>query len=176
MKKIILTIGVALSFAGCLKIDSNLYNTSQKIEQYLWDAYPEQGEFILDESYKIDKDSINLFTLTSNDAGDQAKIYAVYIGDMSRIQTDTVILYHHGNKWHMDWYWQRAKLLANIGKKHRFGVLMYDYRGYGLSEGTPTETGMYADANACVDWLKSKGIFELEMPNMEGIEPSYKAY
>ena len=33
------------------------------------------------------------------------------------------------------------------------------------------------ELQANMDWLKSKGIFELEeMPDMEGIELSYKAY
>jgi alpha/beta superfamily hydrolase len=58
----------------------------------------------------------------------------------------------------LDLYWNRIKLLANIGQKHRFGVLAFDYRGYGMSEGEPTESGMYADADACIKWLKAKGL------------------
>ncbi|MBK6837953.1 MAG: hypothetical protein IPG90_06520 [Bacteroidetes bacterium] len=30
----------------------------------------------------------------------------------------------------MDFYWPRAKLLANTGWKNRFGVMMIDYRGW----------------------------------------------
>jgi fermentation-respiration switch protein FrsA (DUF1100 family) len=36
--------------------------------------------------------------------------------------------------------------------------MMMDYRGYGLSEGNPSETGMHADVLACMRWLKSKGL------------------
>jgi alpha/beta superfamily hydrolase len=34
---------------------------------------------------------------------------------------------------------------------------MIDYRSYGMSEGTSTETGLYEDADAAIDWLISNG-------------------
>jgi fermentation-respiration switch protein FrsA (DUF1100 family) len=58
----------------------------------------------------------------------------------------------------MDFYWNRAKLLSWTGNQGRYGVLMMDYRGYGLSEGTPTESGMHADVLACMRWLKARGL------------------
>jgi uncharacterized protein len=36
-------------------------------------------------------------------------------------------------------------------------VLLLDYRGYGKSEGTPSERGLYLDGAAAYDWLLSKG-------------------
>jgi hypothetical protein len=35
-------------------------------------------------------------------------------------------------------------------------VLAIDYRGYGKSEGKPSEDGLYRDARAAYDWLKAK--------------------
>lgn len=58
----------------------------------------------------------------------------------------------------MDFYWQRTKLLAHTGSKHRYGVMTLDYRSYGLSEGEPTEETMYADVKAALQWLKEKGL------------------
>lgn len=58
----------------------------------------------------------------------------------------------------MDFYWQRAKLLAHTRGKNHYGVMMMDYRGYGLSAGKPSENGMYADVDACMKWLKEKGL------------------
>ncbi|MCC6372574.1 MAG: alpha/beta hydrolase, partial [Bacteroidia bacterium] len=52
----------------------------------------------------------------------------------------------------------RAKLLAHVNGKNRYGVMMLDYRGYGMSDGAPTETGMYADVDACMKWLKERGL------------------
>ena len=92
------------------------------------------------------------------DESSATKIYAIYIGNINRIATDTVIMYCHGNAEHMDFYWPRAKLLANTKSKNRFGVLMVDYRGYGLSDGKPSENGLYADVDAALKWLQNKGL------------------
>jgi pimeloyl-ACP methyl ester carboxylesterase len=148
-----------LSLASCLKLDENLFN-QEKLTEYKLENYSGDTDFKLDYSYTIPENKINLFTLNSQASGESAaiKIYAVYIGDISRIGSDTVIMYCHGNKDHMDFYWQRAKLLANTGTKNRFGVMMIDYRGYGMSEGKPTEDGLYADVDAALSWLKSKGL------------------
>jgi pimeloyl-ACP methyl ester carboxylesterase len=159
MKKGILLVFL-LGFSSCLKLDSNLYNNNKTIKEYLLDKYTGEQDFILDASYAIPSSLIHQFSLSSKtDVETSAlNIQAIYIGDLNKINTDTVILYCHGNKWHMDFYWQRAKLLAHTGSKNRFGVLMFDYRGFGLSEGEPSEEGMYADTKACLAWLKSKGL------------------
>lgn len=33
---------------------------------------------------------------------------------------------------------------------------MVEYRGYGLSEGTPTEQGLYVDAQSALDYLLNR--------------------
>ena len=35
---------------------------------------------------------------------------------------------------------------------------MLDYRGFGMSEGKPTEKGLYADVDAGLKWLKNYGL------------------
>ena len=160
MKFIVFALLLLLS--SCLSLDDNLFNTSEKITEYRRDNYAGDQDFRLDESYRIPDSLIHVFTLPSRtpDEENSTHIYATYVGDISRIATDTVIMYCHGNKWHMDLYWQRVKLLANTGGKNRFGVMMIDYRGYGLSEGKPSEAGLYADVNAALGWLKAKGLSE----------------
>lgn len=160
MKKIILSSLFALAFSACLKLDTNLYNNDNTITEYKLDGFEGETDFILDSSYAISPQKINFLTLSSQTSKESSplKIKAIYIGDLSRIATDTVIVYCHGNKWHMDFYWQRAKLLAHVNGKNRYGVLMMDYRGYGLSEGAVQEEGMYADVDACLSWLKEKGL------------------
>jgi alpha/beta superfamily hydrolase len=138
-------------------MDSNLYN-SMKLTNYDMDATKVDQGLTVDDSYKIPVDKTHLILLTSNDNGNTATIYAEYLGDVSHIATDTVIMYFHGNKGHMDYYWNRTKLLANLGGKNHFGVMVIDYRGYGMSEGKTTESGMYADAEAALEWLKNKGL------------------
>lgn len=160
-KNISVTFVLSLSiFSSCLRLDANLFNNDNTIKQYLYDDYKGEVDFILDSSYKIPPNLITEFTLNSraDEENNSTVIYAVYIGDMSKISTDTVIVYNHGTRDHNDFYWQRAKLMANTGWKNRFGVLMIDYRGYGLSQGKPTEEGMYADVTAGLQWLKLKGL------------------
>jgi pimeloyl-ACP methyl ester carboxylesterase len=77
---------------------------------------------------------------------------------MSRIAIDTVLLYCHGNKDHVDFYWPRQKLYAHIGQLGRFGVLMFDYPGFGMSEGKPTEVNMYGSTELALSWLKTQGL------------------
>lgn len=163
MKKYILIIFTLVSFVSCLRLDDNLFNPNNtKIKEYKLDYYTGETDFSLDLSYQIPDSLIHIFQLASQtpDEASPTKIYAIYIGNTDSITTDTVIMYCHGNRDHMDFYWQRAKLLANTKTKNRFGVLMVDYRGYGLSEGKPTEKGLYADVDAALKWLKNKGLTE----------------
>ncbi|TXT27823.1 MAG: phospholipase/carboxylesterase family protein, partial [Chitinophagaceae bacterium] len=152
-------IALILSLTSCLDLDDNLYSPD-KITKYKWDDYDGETEISLDDTYKIPDSLVYEFTLNSKDSteSEATKISAVYIGSLTEIATDTVIMYCHGTADHMDRYWQRAKLLANTGSKNRFGVLMIDYRGYGLSEGEPTEAGLYADVDAALQWLKDQGL------------------
>lgn len=161
MKKIyhIASITFILATTSCLRLDSNLYNNTS-IEAYLLDEYEGRNEFDLDESYKIEDSLITIFTLNSKgETEDQAtEIYAIYVGNIESINVDTVIMYFHGTADHMDFYWNRQKLLAHLGGKNNYGVLMIDYRGYGMSSGSPTEEGMYNDGKAALDWLQNKGL------------------
>ena len=161
MKKIIFLVLIIIGFSSCLRLDDNLFNpNSTKISEYKLENYTGEIDFRLDASYQIADSLIHIFQLASqaSDESSATKIYAIYIGNIDSIVSDTVIMYCHGNRDHMDFYWQRAKLLANTKSKNRFGVMMIDYRGYGLSDGKPTENGLYADTDAALKWLKNKGL------------------
>jgi fermentation-respiration switch protein FrsA (DUF1100 family) len=54
------------------------------------------------------------------------------------------ILFLHGNAGNASHRLPNAAALRNLGAH----VLLIDYRGYGLSEGRPSERGVYADARA----------------------------
>lgn len=161
MRRSITTLVLLLAVLGlssCLRLDPFLYNPSTDIDGYYLDDFDGETEIQLDASYDLPDSTTHVFTLTSDLDGDLAEIYAIYLGDIARIAQDTVILYLHGNAGHLDYYWPRIKLLGNVGGKNRFGVLAIDYRGYGLSEGTPTEEGLYVDTDAAMKWLKDNGL------------------
>lgn len=138
----------------------------ETITEYKFENYEgDNGNDEMPSSFLIPDSNIHLITLNSKLPGetDGETIYAVYIGNMNTISTDTVIVYCHGQSKHMDAYWPRAKLLANAGGKNRYGVLMMDYRGYGLSTGKSTEASLYQDVRVCLDWLDNKGVASQEV-------------
>ena len=155
MKKTIALITLTFLLHGCLDLDSLLFNPNTDITEYKLDDFEGEQEIEVD-AYKV-TDSLNhIFTIDVGSANE--KIYAVYVGDLDSIATDTVILYLHGNAGHMDYYWPRTKLLANVHGQNNYGVLMIDHRGYGLSEGTLSESNLYEDARAAVSWLAENGL------------------
>src|ERR1700716_1704071 len=58
-------------------------------------------------------------------------------------RTPTTLLYSHGNGGNIGGRVAIARLLADqLG----VGLFMYDYRGYGRSEGAPSEAGLVSEA------------------------------
>jgi len=54
----------------------------------------------------------------------------------------------HGNAGNIA---NRAEIIRRL-QRTGFNVFMYDYRGYGMSEGTPDEEGIYRDGRAAFDY------------------------
>ncbi len=107
----------------------------------------------------VDEGLVSQFSLISNNAGSKAKIEALYIGSQDQIKTDTIILYLHGNRPNMNDYWQLTVNLANVGGQHNYGVMMFDFRGFGNSEGkSESIEDLVADSEACIAWLKARGL------------------
>ncbi len=160
--KNILIILLLLSLSACKKVMlDQLAFPLEKLEVYQFEAYDAGGQSVPD-IYAVDPANRSLITVESKDesTGETFTIYGVYIGDTTTIASDTVIVYCHGQSLHMDVYYPRATLLAHIGGKHNYGVLMMDYRGYGMSEGTPDEEALSEDVDACINWLKDRGAKE----------------
>ncbi len=62
------------------------------------------------------------------------------------------ILYCHGNKHNIDEYWDRVMFLHQLG----VNIFIFDYRGFGLSEGESSEAGLYADGEAALNYVLSR--------------------
>lgn len=60
------------------------------------------------------------------------------------------VLFCHGNAGNVT---HRAEILARLHDVSRVTVFIFDYRGYGKSNGKPNEAGVLADARAARDWL-----------------------
>lgn len=82
-------------------------------------------------------------------AEDGTKLFGWYVENRA---TPVVLLWCHGNAGNI------IHRLENLVELYRLGfsVLLFDYRGYGRSQGRPTEEGMYQDALAAYDYLASE--------------------
>jgi pimeloyl-ACP methyl ester carboxylesterase len=65
-------------------------------------------------------------------------------------QARGALLYCHGNAGNLDHF---GKLMRDFWESLDRSVLVFDYPGYGRSEGKPSEAGCYAAAGAAYDWL-----------------------
>ncbi len=82
--------------------------------------------------------------------GDTLYGYMVRQPDSLSVDPHPVVLYHHGNNEHLAHYWDRVELLWRCG----FSVFIYDYKGYGLSQGTSeSEASLLEDAEAAYQAL-----------------------
>jgi fermentation-respiration switch protein FrsA (DUF1100 family) len=65
---------------------------------------------------------------------------------------ETLVIFH-GNAGHRG---HRLEWLARLRETGR-AIFIIDYRGYGGSAGSPSEEGLYADAEGAVAWLEEHG-------------------
>jgi hypothetical protein len=76
-------------------------------------------------------------------------------GALVPVGTDRTLLYLHGNAGNVSHRREIIERFASLPAN----VLALDYRGYGRSEGAPSENGLYRDARAALDCLtKSRGV------------------
>jgi hypothetical protein len=65
------------------------------------------------------------------------------------------VLFCHGNGGNIGYLLETAKLYTRLGHN----LFLFDYRGYGESEGSPDEEGLYRDAEAAWQYLvRSRGV------------------
>jgi fermentation-respiration switch protein FrsA (DUF1100 family) len=71
------------------------------------------------------------------------------------LQAHGVVLILHGNAGNLSHRMDSIAMFHRLG----YGVLIFDYRGYGRSSGKPSEAGLYRDARSAWDYLtRQRGI------------------
>ena len=119
--------------SGCFDLDSSLFNNKSLTSYHLSTA-------VIPESLRTQ------VVLTSQGK----KIYGYFVKSPN-VSEKNVILYNHGNRDHLQFYWDRVELFYKMG----FSVFIYDYQGYGMSEGEPSEEAVYSDATAAYEYLRT---------------------
>jgi fermentation-respiration switch protein FrsA (DUF1100 family) len=82
---------------------------------------------------------------------DGVRIHAWWVAPPGAAAT---LVWSHGNGGNVG---NRADVLLELAARG-LAVLAYDYRGYGHSEGTPSEAGAYRDAEAAYDHVRAAGV------------------
>ncbi len=79
-------------------------------------------------------------------AADGVRLFGWYVESSA---TNAVVLWCHGNAGNI------INRLENLRELYRLGlsVFLFDYRGYGRSQGRPSEEGLYQDAQGAHDYL-----------------------
>jgi len=83
-------------------------------------------------------------------AADGTKLHGWYVPDD---HPRAVVLFCHGNAGNIT---HRAEIVRALHDRVGVAMLVFDYRGYGKSEGKPDEPGVLADARAARAWLAQK--------------------
>jgi len=89
---------------------------------------------------------------------DDVRVHAFYVPGAGAGAGSRALLFLHGNAGNASHRLPNAALLADLGTD----VLLLDYRGYGLSDGRPSERGVYADARAGLAHLERERGFAPE--------------
>ena len=91
-------------------------------------------------------------------AADNTRLHGLFL---PHPKPRAIILYAHGNGGNVGMWGHVARQLRD---RNKVAILVFDYRGYGRSEGTPSEQGVLMDARAARAWLARRtGVAEKEI-------------
>jgi fermentation-respiration switch protein FrsA (DUF1100 family) len=113
------------------------------------------------DDFLFNEKAITRYELPGNDIPDSLikqaifysggnKLYGYWVAS-SKNYSGKTILYCHGNKNNIDNYWDRVMLLHKLG----VNVFVFDFRGFGMSEGQSSETGLHEDGIAAYNYIKN---------------------
>ena len=100
--------------------------------------FPRAGEDVTPHDFDVEFEPVSIPTT------DGERLHGWWLRHPSPRAT---ILYFHGNGGNLS-VW--APILAGV-VHHGYALLAFDYRGYGLSTGRPTEQGLYRDVDAVLE-------------------------
>ena len=130
----VLIILVSLCPWSCLDLDSFMFNQARLSSYQLSTA-------VIPESQR------SRIAMKSEDK----TIYGYFVRSNGG-HPQLTVLYHHGRRDNLQYYWDRVELLYRMG----FNVFVYDYKGFGMSEGEPGEGAIYADARAAQAYVAAR--------------------
>ena len=93
-------------------------------------------------------------------SGNKEKINVWYFPcrDSIEIPDKKVVLFCHGNAGNISHRLETVEYILSLGAN----IMLFDYRGFGKSEGSPGEEEVYQDALVCYNWLINEKEFSPE--------------
>ncbi len=102
--------------------------------------------------------SVAGFSMTHEDVFfetvDGKKLHGWFIPASATNDAAPTVFFLHGNAGNIGHRWEKLRILHDLG----VSVFIFDYRGYGQSEGQPSEAGIYKDVDAAYAYLAGRGI------------------
>jgi fermentation-respiration switch protein FrsA (DUF1100 family) len=105
--------------------------------------YPEQGLPFTPEKAGLAYQDVTLV------AADGTRLHAWWLPAKAGVPVKGTVLHLHGNGGNLAWHLGGSWWLPEQG----YQVLLLDYRGYGVSEGSPRLPEIYQDIDAAFTWL-----------------------
>ena len=139
MRRALPAIVALACMPSCLQIETFFF-AGESIDGYRWDeAAPELDGDLTDAHPSLvpASDRIEGFATLA----DGRAVHWVFA---HRPGATTTILYSHGNGPHLGRFWDRVERLWELG----YHVLIYDYPGFGRSDGDASEQGLYDAVDA----------------------------
>ena len=147
-------LGVLIGWGALMWFESSLIYFPTRFPDGFWDlpkVEPREGQ-VWPRIEDVD--------LTTSDG---VRLHAWFVEPVRRegqadppLPASQVLLWFHGNGGNLAYrYHWLARLVTRLGLR----VCIIDYRGYGKSEGSPSEDGLYRDARAGWDYLtRTRGL------------------
>lgn len=130
---------------GCSTTSDSLASSSAKVQEVAQQAVTPDEWFLFFPSTYPDGDWEPEDLQFENiwfEADDDTKLHAWYF---EHPNPQGVLLYAHGNGGHLA---HRGSLMQYLRERMEVSVMIFDYRGYGRSEGTASVAGILQDAQA----------------------------
>jgi pimeloyl-ACP methyl ester carboxylesterase len=159
-----LLLGLALLLPGCLRLDSFLFEPTQLDGEYFETADMDSSwhvHWVIPDSLVepctlagLDGNKVYAFFARQPSTDDRARTGVAAKDSNALAPIEVTVIYNHGRGENINRYWGRVELLWEAG----CNVFIYDYEGFGKSEGTPSGEACYADARAALSWVRDRGV------------------
>lgn len=144
--QLLLAVCIVVACTRMFSLDDFLFDPTT-IDEYL---RPEDFDSEWGTRFIIHDSLIEPVTLVS--MGNRIYGFFVRGNPDSTTHNQVSILYFHGKDENINRYWARVEYLWEMG----FNVFIFDYQGYGKSEGSPSGEALFSDGTEALYYLRSR--------------------